>query len=211
MKISNQQKNGIIQLSFLMIVSLAFLCFSKVLPSSSSQFVINSEIQSELDKQKLAFEEKKKQNFKKFYVNSINDYIGYKLGLNTNQIDRLLTYFDSGKLVYNPKQFKKITALSDTQFQAITNKIRFPKTKPKTKKKSYKKHKNKFHSFKKFDLNTISAQQLEKDLKLPQFIAARIVKFRKLLKGYKNMEEIEKVYSILPYQTERIKKYCYIK
>ena len=198
-------------MAFLIVVSLALLCISKVLPSPSSQFTINPEIQSELDKQKLAFEEKKKQNFKKFYVNSINDYIGYKLGLNTHQIDCLLTYFDSGKLVYTSKQFKEITTLSDTQFRAIENKLLFPKKRRKTKKKSHKKYRNKFHSSKKFDLNIITALQLEKELKLPQFIAARIVKFRKLLKGYKNMEEIEKVYSILPYQTERIKKYCYIK
>ncbi len=198
-------------MSFLIVVSLALLYISKVLPSISSQFTINSEIQLELDKQKLVFEEKRKQNSKKFYVNSINDYIGYKLGLHTDQIDRLLTYIDSGKLIYSSKQFKEITTISDTQFKAIENKLQFPKKRKKTKEKSLKKNKIKFHSSKKFDLNTVTAIQLEKDLKLPQFIAARIVKFRKLLKGYKKMEEIEKVYSILPYQTERIKKYCYIK
>lgn len=209
MKINKQHKNGIIQLSFLVIISIALLYLSKILPIHTNQFLVDTETQAILDEQKCELVTRNnKRNATKFYVNTINDYTGYKLGLNVNQIDTLLSFFETGKRLYSLKEFATLTALTNEQLQSIGPKLRFPKKKIPYKKKTYPK--TKFKATKKFNLNTITAYELEQHLKLPKFIAKRVVKYRKLLKGFKNMKQIENVYSILPYQINRIKENCYL-
>lgn len=212
MKVSKKHKNGIIQLSFLIIVFTTLTYLSSALPTHSNQFVVDSKIELVLNEQKCNIEN---NNIKKVYVNTISDYSGYMLGLNINQIDTLLSFLNKGNLIYNLEEFTRITSLSKKQLQHISTRLKFPKKKSYTSKNNSvtnrKKLKNSFQASKKFNINTITASQLKSDLKLPKFIADRIVKYRRFLKGYKNMEQIENVYSILPYQVNRIKENCYLK
>jgi len=211
LKISAQQKNGIIQLAFLLGVICLLFYINNHLPIHKPEFLINTEIQAKLDLQKTAYQTKKNKNTKTYYVNSINDYIGYQLGLNTKQIDTLIRFLESGKLIYNLKEFQKIVQVDFNQLDILKNKLRFPKKRIISKPFITSKTKNKFYTKKQFNLNKVTAIQLEKELQLPTFIAKRIVKYRTYLNGYKNIEQIEKVYSILPYQIERIKNHCFVK
>ena len=214
MKISNQQKNGIIQLSFLVIVFTGLTHLSKLLPKHTNQFIVDTEIEAVLNEQKCNIDNKR-NNPKKFYVNTLNDYSAYKLGLNTNQIDTLLSFLQKGKLIYTLKEFTQITSLTKKQLHKIGPQLKFPRKRSYSSQSNFIKkerfYKNKYQTSKQYNLNTITAVELEDELKLPKFIAKRIVKYRKLLHGYKSIEQIENVYSILPYQVNRIKKNCYLK
>jgi len=156
------------------------------LPKSESNFIINKKISQQLEQQQIAYQTKQNNFTKTYYVNSINDYSGYQLGLNTKQIDTF-------------------------QSTNLKNKLRFPKKRFIVKATPKKTFKKKFFTNKRFNINEITAIELETELKLPSFISKRIIKFRKYLNGYKSINQIEKVYGILPYQVDQIKKYCFIK
>jgi len=212
LKINTIQKNGILQLAIILGFLFILLFIKNKLPNNTSQIVLDKKLQAELDKQKLAFSEKQNAFIKTYYVNAINDFSGYQLGLSTKQINTLFSYKKSGKLIYNLNEFQKIINADSAQLSILKNKLRFPKKKFTTKIPSKVfLSKKESSTIKKFDLNKITAIQLEKELKLPSFIAKRIVRFRKYLNGYKNINQIEKVYSILPYQIERVKKHCTVK
>lgn len=181
------------------------------MPKSESNFIINKKISQQLEQQQIAYQTKQNNFTKTYYVNSINDYSGYQLGLNTKQIDTLLNYLNSGQLIFDYTTFKKITQIDSFQSTNLKNKLRFPKKRFIVKATPKKTFKKKFFTNKRFNINEITAIELETELKLPSFISKRIIKFRKYLNGYKSINQIEKVYGILPYQVDQIKKYCFIK
>lgn len=216
MALTPQLKNGILKLGFVLIFLSLLFYLRNYFPRYSAQFVLNEKVQNQLDQQKLIYESKLNTISKSYYVNSITDYSGYQLELSSKQINALLDYYTSGKLIYNLKELQKVIQADSLQMILLKNKLRFPK-KNKFSEKHIKisaakvKKKKKFFLNKKYDINLITAIQLEKEFKLPAFIAKRIIKYRKYLKGFDTINQVEKVYDILPYQIVRIKKYCYIK
>lgn|GEM_PF-2705093 len=209
MKINTLYRNGILQLVCLIIFILLLIVVTDFVPNHKPQFTLDTETQNAINKQQLAFEEQQKKIGKTYYVNYINDYTAYKLGLNTSQIDRFLAFRKTGKLIYSIKDFVRITQIDSLTEKKIEKQLRFPKTKF-HKKNNYKKRVYTNKS-KRFDLNLITETQLKKEFKFPDFVVKRIIKFRKYLNGYRIVDQIEDVYGILPYQVDKIKRHCFLK
>ena len=210
MKINSKYRNGILQLACLLGFTLLLIFLNGFLPNHQPQFKLDNETQTLIDTQRLVL--KQQQKFTKtYYVNNLNDYTAYQLGLSTLQIDRLLAYRKSGKLIYSMDDFKKVTLIDTIQFKKIKKQLRFPKSASNTQIVSQKTTKANSKKHKRFDLNQISEIELKQEFKFPDFVAKRIIKFRKYLNGYRVMNQIEDVYGILPYQVNQIKKHCFLK
>ncbi len=210
MKFNRQHKLGIIKLGALLGVIYFLIVLYKNVPPKKAAFVLNNEAQCFVENQQALLAEAETEKVFTYYVNSISDYVGYQLGLFPDQIDRLLAYRNAGNLIYTVKDFEKVTSIDPNQLDSIKSFLKFPKQKFQ-KPKKLKQKSTSIVLKEKLEMNTVSAKELQEKLKLPDFIARRIVNFRTSLNGYKSMDQLEKVYGILPYQLKRIRVNGYLK
>lgn len=206
MHFSKNHKKGVIQLAVIIALVIIGIQGKQWLPNNSNKFLLDKKTQAIIDKQICDYKtvaENKSRN-RTFYVNSINDYSGYLLGLTTWQIDTLLSYQEKKKIIYNFGQFSNAIKLNTNQIKDIKDRLKFPKIKKQQKKYTKK-------NSKKFDLNKITYSQLTENLKISSFISKRIINFRKYLKGFRDINQIEDVYNINTYQIRAIKDYCFLK
>ena len=73
----------------------------------------------------IAIEESKPKIFP-FNPNYINDFKGYQLGMNVDEIDRLLAFRKTGKFINSIKEFKDVTNVSDSLLNSISPFFKFP-------------------------------------------------------------------------------------
>lgn len=226
MKLNTSQKNGILQLSIILFVFLTLVVINQNLNITQSYLKLDQKTTALIKNQECDYLDRiEKKNSKKYYVNSLNDYTAYQIGLNVPQIDLLLKHLKNGHLIFTESEFIKITNISDSQRNEVLPKLKYPKSKNANFKKTEKDktHKEQYltvqysktdtlfkKQLSKINLNTTTARELEKQLGLPEFIAKRIINYRKHLNGYKHLNQIEKVYDILPYQVKKIKENCII-
>lgn len=176
--------------------------------SSDDVLVIDSDemmaYQKEIDSLKLQDTESRKPKIYPFNPSFITDYKGYKLGMTTQEIDRLLAYRKKGKFINSTKQFQQITGVSDSLLTVISPYFKFPDWVTKKKiKQSYIASdnkidenlavKNKLPSVKQ-DLNTATEADLIKIYGIGNKLAQRIIKYRAKLKGYMLDEQLYEVW-----------------
>jgi DNA uptake protein ComE-like DNA-binding protein len=176
--------------------------------SSDDVLVIDSDemmaYQKEIDSLKLQDTESRKPKIYPFNPSFITDYKGYKLGMTTQEIDRLLAYRKKGKFINSTKQFQQITGVSDSLLTVISPYFKFPDWVTKKKiKQSYSASdnkndenlavKNKLPSVKQ-DLNTATEADLIKIYGIGNKLAQRIIKYRAKLKGYMLDEQLYEVW-----------------
>ncbi|WP_159090670.1 helix-hairpin-helix domain-containing protein [Aquimarina aquimarini] len=132
-----------------------------------------------------AVQQKKEYQVYPFNPNFISDYKGYALGLTTIEIDRLHAYRNKNKWINSISDFKKVTLIPDSTLVAIAPLFKFPKKKinNKFKKNTKKKYKSLSYRQKK-DLNNVSVEELIEDIKLPDFVAIKIIRYRDKLGGF---------------------------
>ena len=61
-----------------------------------------------------------------FNPNYLTDYRAYVLGIDENTIDRLFAFRKSGKFINSAVEFKRITQMEDSLFEAIKPFFKFP-------------------------------------------------------------------------------------
>ncbi len=193
--LTTQYKKGIIKLAALIGLLCCFIMGSKFIKSQEPAFLLNEEGQCFIDNQRYIQEEESVKKKYKYYINSINDFQAYQLGLSVEQIDRLFAYRNSNKSIYTLEDFKNIIKANVVQLDTIKDQLVFAVKKKTVKHKKVLEEKNAI-SFKKLDINKVTSAQLYVKLKLPSIIANRIIKYRKSLKGFKSMDQLKNVYDI---------------
>ena len=203
MDLNKAQKRGIIKLAILLGLLCFFIFLYHQLPNYAESFVLDVEAQKIIDNRKDSLQTQlKSKKVYKYYVNSINDYKGYQLGLSPAEIDRMLDFRRAGNKIYSLEEFAKITQIEITRLDSIKHLLIFPKQK-KRKNNTYRKK-----IIQKFDINKITAVQLQNELRLPKSLANRIINFRSSLNGFSSMDQIDEVYYISPSQIKIIKENC---
>lgn len=145
LKFTNQQRTGIFLL-FIIIIILQGLYFFVDFSFVEKEFPEKQQwmaLQSEIDSLKSSrFNEKPKVY--SFNPNFISDYKGYKLGMSTQEIDRLLAFRKENKYVSSAEEFQEVTKISDSLLLAMSPLFKFPdwvqnKTTYKIEKKEFQK------------------------------------------------------------------------
>lgn len=184
---SKEQRNGIFLLLVLIVVFQCFYFFVEFpAEDTSGNKEALSEFIKEIDSLRLVQLEKNKPKTYPFNPNYITDFKGATLGMTNEEIDRLIAFRKQNKWINSSKQFQEVTKVSDSLLNAISPYFKFPEwiTNPKPKNNAVYSDKSKPKTFaQKQDLNTATAQQLQKVNGVGKVFSDRIIKYRNKFKG----------------------------
>jgi len=210
---NKSQRNGILYLSvFIVVLQLVyyFVDFStdKVEDFNFTELIT---FQNKIDSLKRIEIEKRKPKIYPFNPSFITDYKGYKLGMSTQEIDRLLKHRKNGKYINSAKQFQQVTKISDSLLNQLKPYFKFPDWISNKKNNRFSTVKNNFFKGKKKNINLATQAELQKVYGIGNKLAARILKFKTSINGYHNVEQLKKVYGLKSEVINNILERFYIK
>jgi DNA uptake protein ComE-like DNA-binding protein len=140
-----------------------------------------------------------------FNPNFINDYKGYKLGMSTQEIDRLLAFRKTGKFANSAEEFQKVTKISDSLLAVISPYFKFPdwvtkknEKHPDFSKSAYKPFEKKVKTIVVQDINTATKEDFMKIFGIGDAVSERIIKQRTIFGGFISMEQMNDVWGLSP-------------
>ena len=150
-----------------------------------------------------------------FNPNFITDFKGYKLGMSTAEIDRLLAYRKQNKFVNSAEEFQQVTKVSDSLLNKISPFFKFPDwVKNKTNnsyfanKKDYpKKESNKSL----VDINIATQEDLMKVYGIGEGLSKRILEQREKLGAFVSMDQMKLIWGLSPEVVEKLNQSFVIK
>ncbi|WP_158250368.1 helix-hairpin-helix domain-containing protein [Aquimarina sp. I32.4] len=143
-------------------------------------------------------QQKKEYQAYPFNPNFISDYKGYMLGLSTIEIDKLHAYRNKNKWINSISDFKKVTSIPDSILVAIAPLFKFPEKKINGRFKNTKKKYKSLSYRQKKDLNSVSVEELVENIRLPDFVAIKIIRYRDRLGKFIDdvqLQDVEGVYA----------------
>lgn len=196
---TKSQRNGIFFL-LIFIVFLQCIFFFVDFSSEENTAVSQTEIltfQREMDSLKNVAAAKNIPKIYPFNPNFITDFKGHQLGMNTDEIDKLLAFRAQGKFFNSTKQFQEITGLNDSLLAVISPHFKFPDwiTSEKITEKQYSKSKIDKSIVKK-DINSASAEDLKMIYGIGEKLAKRIIDYRTKLQGFSFNDQIFEVWAL---------------
>ncbi len=203
---NNSQRNGILFLALLIIILQLVYFFVDF--SNEDKADLNSnkiiEFQQKIDSLKVIELENRKPKIYPFNPSFLTDYRGYKLGMSTDEIDRLLQHRANGKYINSAKQFQQVTRVSDSLLKTIAPYFKFPdwvtnknNKRSVTKSPSTALRTGSVETSKNViikDLNSATAEELIAVRGIGQKLSQRIVKYRNKLGGYLINEQLYEVW-----------------
>jgi len=201
---TKNQRNGILFL-LIIIIFLQLIFHFKNFDSQQlvdfSQPIITS-YKKQLDSLKKKSSKKKKFKIYPFNPNYISDYKGYQLGMNVDEIDRLLAHREQKLYVNSSKEFQTITKISDSLLQKISPFFKFPEWVQK--KNKNKNNQQRYIPNSRINVSEITTEDINKaTLKdftaiegVDEYISERIIKYRSKLQGFSFKEQLFEVWGL---------------
>jgi len=152
-----------------------------------------------------------------FNPNNLPDESWKKMGFTEKQIRVIKNYEAKGGRFYRKEDVKKIYSISESEYQVIMPYIRIPSDfmtlnndiidldQPVRKKKEIKKA-----GFIITEINSSDPSMFVKNLKLPSWLAVRIVKYRNLLGGFYQTGQLAEVYGFDSNRLIKLKNYLVV-
>ncbi len=207
-------RNGIFLLILILLALVLISYYYSVSNNSQTSFIELVEYQKQIDSlKKIAEVEKKAYKQRPFNPNFITDYKGYILGLSPKELDKLYQYRKDDKWINSISDFKKVTGVSDSLMVTIAPLFKFPEWVMKSERSKIVKKKNySIRSFnQKKDLNMVTAELLQNEFNIPEFIALRIIKYRKRLGGFIDDIQLKDVSGLYENQRNKILNFYTVK
>ena len=205
---SNQQRLAVVGLILVIVFLEVLSIFPK--PNVYDGFQVDLEsylkFQNEITQQIVLNEIKSAPKIYPFNPNFITDYKGYKLGMNSKEINRLLLYRAQNKWINSAKEFQNVTKVSDSFLHIISLNFKFP---------DWVKNSNKTSvslerpiSFEdKIDLNITTVNELQKVYGVGSVLSNRIIKLRdSFIGGFISDIQLQDVRGLTPETIENIRK-----
>ena len=202
--LTKNQRNGILFLLIIIIFLQLILHFKNF---DSQQLVDLSQpkitfYKKQLDSLKKKSSKKKKFKIYPFNPNYISDYKGYQLGLNVDQIDRLLAHREQRLYVNSAKEFQTITKISDSLLKKISPFFKFPEWVQK--KNNNKNYQQRYIPNSRINVSEITTVDINKaTLKdftfiegVDEYLSERIIKYRSKLQGFSFKEQLFEVWGL---------------
>ena len=202
--LTKNQRNGILFLLIIIIFLQLILYFKNF---DSQQLVDLSQpkitfYKKQLDSLKKKSSKKKKFKIYPFNPNYISDYKGYQLGMNVDEIDRLLAHREQRLYVNSAKEFQTITKISDSLLQKISPFFKFPEWVQK--KNNNKNNQQRYIPNSRINVSEITTVDINKaTLKdftaiegVDEYISERIIKYRSKLQGFSFKEQLFEVWGL---------------
>ena len=197
---NSSQRNGIL---FLLLLVLGFAVINNYIDFTAENLLdINSKevlaVQKELDSIRTLLTESNQPKIYPFNPNFITDFKGYKLGMSSEEIDRLLDYRKQNKWINSKEDFQKVTKVSDSFLDQISSYFKFPDwiSNPKPKYSDWRKGFKEKTFDQKIDLNIATQLQLEKINGIGKSFSKRIVDYRSKLIGFSDDMQLYEIYGL---------------
>lgn len=201
---TKNQRNGILLL-LIIIIFLQLILHFKNFDSQQLIDISQPKITSynkQLDSLKKKSSKKKKFKIYPFNPNYISDYKGYQLGMNVDEIDRLLAHREQRLYVNSAKEFQTITKISDSLLQKISPFFKFPEWVQK--KNNNKNNQQRYIPNSRINVSEITTVDINKaTLKdftaiegVDEYISERIIKYRSKLQGFSFKEQLFEVWGL---------------
>ena len=201
---TKNQRNGIL----LLLIIIIFLQLILHFKNFDSQQMVDLSLpkitsyNKQLDSLKKKSSKKKKFKIYPFNPNYISDYKGYQLGMNVDEIDRLLAYREQRLYVNSAKEFQTITKISDSLLQKISPFFKFPEWVQK--KNNNKNNQQRYIPNSRINVSEITTVDINKaTLKdftaiegVDEYISERIIKYRSKLQGFSFKEQLFEVWGL---------------
>ena len=201
---TKNQRNGIL----LLLIIIIFLQLILHFKNFDSQQMVDLSLpkitsyNKQLDSLKKKSSKKKKFKIYPFNPNYISDYKGYQLGMNVDEIDRLLAHREQRLYVNSAKEFQTITKISDSLLQKISPFFKFPEWVQK--KNNNKNNQQRYIPNSRINVSEITTVDINKaTLKdftaiegLDEYISERIIKYRSKLQGFSFKEQLFEVWGL---------------
>ena len=197
---NSSQRNGIL---FLLLLVSGFAVINNYIDFTTENLLdTNSKevlaVQKELDSIRTLLIESNQSKIHPFNPNFITDFKGYKLGMSSEEIDRLLDYRKQNKWINSKEDFKKVTKVSDSFLDQISSYFKFPDwiSNPKPKYSDWRKGFKEKTFDQKIDLNIATQLQLEEINGIGKSFSKRIVDYRSKLVGFSDDIQLYEVYGL---------------
>ena len=197
---NSSQRNGIL---FLLLLVSGFAVISNYIDFTTENLLdTNSKevlaLQKELDSIKTLLMESNQPKIYPFNPNFITDFKGYKLGMSSEEIDRLLDYRKQNKWINSKEDFQKVTKVSDSFLDQISSYFKFPDwiSNPKPKYSDWRKGFKEKTFDQKIDINIATQLQLEKINGIGKSFSKRIVDYRSKLIGFSDDMQLYEIYGL---------------
>ncbi len=205
-RFNKKQRNGIFLLVLIILILQGIYFFadfsdSKTTTESDKEFLALQHRLDSLDKTDTIGDAYKIYSFNPNYL---TDYRAYILGLSSEEIDRLLAFREEGKFVNSAKEFQVVTKISDSLLFVIAPHFKFAKYKGIEKNLVDNKVKEDIYTGKKKDINLARAEELIEIDGIGEKLAARIIEYRKTLKGFTFDDQLREVYFLPPETADKI-------
>ena len=201
---TKNQRNGIL----LLLIIIIFLQLILHFKNFDSQQMVDLSLpkitsyNKQLDSLKKKSSKKKKFKIYPFNPNYISDYKGYQLGMNVDEIDRLLAYREQRLYVNSAKEFQTITKISDSLLKKISPFFKFPEWVQK--KNNNKNNQQRYIPNSRINVSEITTVDINKaTLKdftaiegVDEYISERIIKYRSKLQGFSFKEQLFEVWGL---------------
>ena len=210
---SNHQRLAVVGLILVIVFLEVLSIFPK--PNGYDGFQVDLEsylkFQNEITQQIVLNEIKSAPKIYPFNPNFITDYKGYKLGMNSKEINRLLLCRAQNKWINSAKEFQNVTKVSDSFLHIISLNFKFP---------DWVKNSNKTSvslerpiSFEdKIDLNITTVNELQKVYGVGSVLSNRIIKLRdSFIGGFISDIQLQDVRGLTPETIENIRKQFSVK
>ena len=201
---TKNQRNGIL----LLLIIIIFLQLILHFKNFDSQQLVDLSLpkitfyNKQLDSLKKKSSKKKKFKIYPFNPNYISDYKGYQLGMNVDEIDRLLAHREQRLYVNSAKEFQTITKISDSLLQKISPFFKFPEWVQK--KNNNKNNQQRYIPNSRINVSEITTVDINKaTLKdftaiegVDEYLSERIIKYRSKLQGFSFKEQLFEVWGL---------------
>ena len=206
---NSSQRNGIL---FLLLLVSGFAVISNYIDFTTENLLhTNSKevlaVQKELDSIRTLLTESNQPKIYPFNPNFITDFKGYKLGMSSEEIDRLLDYRKQNKWINSKEDFKKVTKVSDSFLDQISSYFKFPDwiSNPKPKYSDWRKGFKEKTFDQKIDLNSATQLELKKVNGIGEALSKRIIDYRDKLGGFTNDIQLYEVYGLDYQLTDKVR------
>lgn len=217
-KFNKQERSGIFFLLLIIVLlQLGYFVFRSI-PQDNSEGIISArpETQAQIDSLRLNAHKEGSVKIYLFNPNFITDYKGYSLGMSVDEIDRLHAFRKQNKYVNSPKEFQKITLVSDSLLQLISPYFKFPEWTQKRKQFAVGVDPSGLDNGNTpssegqgkviLDLNMATREDLKTINGIGDKLSIRIIKFRNRLGGFLVDEQLYDVYGLGPEVVQRTLK-----
>ncbi len=205
---NSRQRKGIFGL-FLIIIILQLIYF---FVDFSNPEILNNDkkwlsLQPQIDSLK-AENHKYTNKTHPFNPNFITDFKGYKLGMTTTEIDRLLAFRKTNKYVNSAKEFQEVTKVSDELLHKISPYFKFPDWVNNRNSNNHNDYQsNKYPTKENLilkDINVATKEDLMKISGIGEAISARILSEKEKFGGFVSMLQMNDIYGLSPEVIEKI-------